>query len=550
MAKTIRYDIDIETRAALRGLDELDDAAAGFEDALDDTRTAGQRLADEIAAAAGAIETELDETIRIVAALDAELDGATNVDTKQAAQELRRLGASADDVEADAGELVAALRRVDDVKLKAVDAELEDVGRSLDTNVEGGSRRAHGAMSSMIGGTVGELPGISSALGPVGESLGQLAEGALDGEVNLANMAAAGAGIGATLFVFQQVTGHLKNIAAVKAFKAKQVEEYVDALDDAETGLDAILDKLNETRIATNLFGDEWELTELFNALGVDANAAARLIEGGTTAIDDWGAALRDAGVDSDSVGVAMHALRVEADAYSEAAEKAAITQQFLGERFDDTRSLDAATARLQGHADALGDVTDEADDTADAVDDVTDAFAELEEQLTERDAYLELLDTVDALAAAHATAASAATAGGAEAETAARKYEQAQIRAKQEVIALAGEIEGLPDEKVTQILTLIDEGAFTEVERRLASLERIRQVQVQVSTAGPSTYVPPASYAPEPSATPTPAPSIPPGVQLARASSSITNVYVGPGQTPADIDELLARSRARDGTG
>jgi hypothetical protein len=134
-----------------------------------------------------------------------------------------------------------------------------------------------------------------------------------------------------------------------------------------------------------------------------------------------------------------------------------------------------------------------------DAVNEIKDAFNNLTEVITDRSAYLDLEDSFDGVREAAVTAADTAGKSLQEQEADARNAERATLDLKQKIIDYATEVGGIPPQKVTELVAMVDRGQVAEVEYILASLERTRYVNVQIkATTVGSTYAPGIS-APKP---------------------------------------------------
>lgn len=197
MAVETRVIIDADAQNAIREIGKLDTAAGDVDDTLN------------------------------------ELDGSTvDVDTTAASDgmdELRRMGEEA----------IASVKALDDqrVDIEVDTGKLDQVKHSAD-DVESSGRAASASVGT-IGNAISEMPGVEG-LGPVAEGLGQLSEAALEGEANIKQIGVALGGMAAVALVMKEVQGHFEKIAAIKAFRKDQVDDYTDALKEADSTLDAI----------------------------------------------------------------------------------------------------------------------------------------------------------------------------------------------------------------------------------------------------------------------------------------------------------------------
>lgn len=144
-------------------------------------------------------------------------------------------------------------------------------------------------------------------------------------------------------------------------------------------------------------------------------------------------------------------------------------------------RAGDAAV----GAAGDLGTLAGATDKAKGSADKLKAAWDLLKGEIDDDQAFLNLQDTFDDVST-KATEAWAATSEGAiDAEQKTREYQQSINNAKQAVIDYGGEVLGLPPEKVTELLLMIDQGKAAEVEQQLAILTRNRQISVELVKKG-----------------------------------------------------------------
>ena len=180
-------------------------------------------------------------------------------------------------------------------------------------------------------------------------------------------------------------------------------------------------------------------------------------------------------------------AIDVSADGIAKYRAEQGEAQRFTEEFAGAIGSLDSELAMIRSNgpqaAAALAGIGDEAEDAVSHVDAITEAFETLSDSLSDRKDFLNLEDAFDDVARSAQEAWDAAAEGGMDADRAVRDHERAIIDLKQEVIDYAAEVESVPEEAVTEIQALIDRGLFNEAEAALASLERTRQVRLNVTT-------------------------------------------------------------------
>jgi hypothetical protein len=356
---SIEIALDLQDRDAQRKLKDLSKSTQDLDEDFGDAESAGERMARAIEQSAADMITEIDDTKRAVDRMDAALEG-TDLDAKSVVADLKRIGLTADDIEQDADQLAAALRRAGDVQMHASKQGFDDVGQAVG-HVRDETDRAKGAMTGFAGGVVGEMPGVANALGPVGEGLGQLAEGALEGEIGFKHLALAGGAMAGVAIVMNQVAKASEAAAAVEAFRVDEVEDYVDALGEADTTLEGIVSKLRdaETVELVDIFsGDSKDITADLAALGLTVDEFAALVEGGAPKIEEYADAMRSAGVEGDALknvvfGASQQAI-VLADAQEAAAAKAAVFDTATSDLTESTEELAVATDELTQSEGAL----------------------------------------------------------------------------------------------------------------------------------------------------------------------------------------------------
>lgn len=399
--KKIEVDIDLITRDAQRRVKDLGRDVTDLADSTDEVTTAGQLMARAIEASADDMVAEINATRRAADALGRALGvdmsnavDRANVDRMTA--DLKQAGLAAADVEADADALAAALRRVDDVKVTAAQAGFRDLGDAVG-QVRDQQDRARGATNSFVGNAMSELPGVSDAFGPVGEAVSQMTEGILEGEIGLRQFAAAGAAMAVTTFVVKGIADHFADIAATRAFRREEVEDYTDALLDADDALGAIMSKLTEdNRIEFRLFDETFDLVPLLASAGVTVEQFGRAISEGREGLDRLRGAMESAGVGAGEIALIVGAAEDQVADLAAATERAAqITAVFGATAADAADSSADATAASEAAAAALTAEQQQRETLTDAVRDQIDQVSAL------YDAQLSAIDSTLGLASA-----------------------------------------------------------------------------------------------------------------------------------------------------
>jgi methyl-accepting chemotaxis protein len=287
--KRVEIELDIADRDAQRQIKDINKELGRTEDAFADAESAGKQMARVIDRTASDMITELDDTKRAVDALERAL-GDLEADPTALVADLKRVGLTAQDIEDDAEELAAALRRAGDVKIKAKELGFDDVDQALGRTTDN-SRVASTAIGG-IGNSISELPGIGS-LGPVAESMGMLAENALEGEANLKGLVVAGAGLAALGGTMAIIEAAMSSMADTKAFHTEQVESFRDAINETAEGLSAVNEHFREAQEIAgragglgSFFEKTKEITDQLIDAGVSYDEWVDGVEQGGEALD------------------------------------------------------------------------------------------------------------------------------------------------------------------------------------------------------------------------------------------------------------------------
>ena len=517
--RTLRYDIDIATRDAARAVRDLERNARDLEDTIVSGEDRTRAWLDGMQRFADTSERELREVTRLAEFLARELDGV-DFDPQKLAGQMRRAGLAVEDVDEHVDELRASLGRVSDLNVQSIEAGFDGVagatGRTADE-----MGRARDVGLGFTGGMVGELPLVSEALGPVGEGLGQLTEAFGAGEIGLKGLLLTAGGIGAAGLGFAAFNSILGDMRKRSEEARQEVENWKEALEDADDPLEAITEKLTDPDKGVN--------PEPFNRIGLSAQRAAMLIASGQAALDEWRDKQREL-IDQHHelwyIEHAYQAMTLQAEAMGIATGELAAMQQFATDEVLNYATAihdahDAGAAGAKAAEQALKALNLEASDTVDTVDDIATAWQNLTDDISDREAFLDVADAFDDIEDAAKRAAAAATEGGEDAERAARDAERAQYALIREVRRYVEELGYVPETIVTDIQTQLDAGQYAEVERKLAELEHLRKVRVELEVTNPNA-----------------------ALMIPRT----VNVNVGPGMTGRDISNLVETELGRTG--
>jgi hypothetical protein len=159
-----------------------------------------------------------------------------------------------------------------------------------------------------------------------------------------------------------------------------------------------------------------------------------------------------------------------------------------LGESIKAFEAVNSVSAQAYvEHAEGMQRETEKvADEAEKATARIEKAWGDLNRELSDRSTYLDIEDAFDNVAQTALVALDTVGKSFAEQEADARAHERAVLDLQGQVAKYAEEIALLPPEAATELLAMIDEGAFAEVERRLATLEKIRIARIT-----PETYIP-----------------------------------------------------------
>lgn len=195
----------------------------------------------------------------------------------------------------------------------------------------------------------------------------------------------------------------------------------------------------------------------------------------------------------------AVDALREAIDGEEAARKQQATTTEEYGDALDDTtEATEDATDATNRSADAvrlqdefvkgvnrtfaeqstrLAEVAERTERFRKRAEELGTTWDRLKGKLSDRSAFLDVEDAFDSVQQAAEDAWDAAAEGSEDAERKARDYERAQISLKNAVIDYGTEVGDLPDQVLTNIIGLIDQGKLAEAEAALDRLERARTI-------------------------------------------------------------------------
>lgn len=324
-------------------------AFGDLEDGAKDSSTAAQRLAQAIGGAADKLDTELGKSRAAAEALGEALGPelvARSGGINKIVRDLQKAGLTLEDITNEADTLAAALKKVDDVQLKNVTAQAD----KLDTAVKGvgdQTDRSRSVMANFTGNAAQEIPGVASAMGPLNVAIGQFAEYAAEGDINLKGFAKSIGPIAAIGAGIALVGAALKASAERAKILREDINTVRDAILEQRDAVDALAESNRLAKAVEGfdptkgLFGSRTDLIPQLQNLGLTQEKVNDLLRGGKTALKEFASTLNKKQVFENAGAIKFLQQQVEALAKGEI-EAANITE-FFGQtvrRFNS--SLDA----------------------------------------------------------------------------------------------------------------------------------------------------------------------------------------------------------------
>ena len=265
--RKLSYKVDVDTGSAVSDLERLGkaggDAGKDIAQGFDQAKSASAQALAALSSKLDQVEQDARGTASAVAAIKANL----TVDVDDAKVEgfvsdlKNKMGVAFDDVEQDAKQFAQVLER--GVDLSKTTNEIKGVGTALD-HTRGEADQSRSVLANLAGNSAQSLGELGGVVGDLGVGVGQLAEYAVDGNIKLENLASVAgpmAGLAAAGLAVQTV---FKNLAETKQWKADQVQNYADAIDQVGTGVQAVNQAITETQTLTGLTPADNPLSNLF----------------------------------------------------------------------------------------------------------------------------------------------------------------------------------------------------------------------------------------------------------------------------------------------
>jgi len=500
--RDLNYRITVDAAAGTAGIRDFSRAVnrelRSVDQSLDETGNNASRVARALGDMADTAETELRAAARAAdalgTALGPELAARMGQDgIAEKVGDLTRLGLTFEEIEADADQLAAAIKRIDAVQVSAVDQGLGNINGKLRTAREEADQ-SRSVLANMVGNSSQTFAQFGGVVGDLGVGLGQLGEYATEGTINLKGLTSIVGPMAALGIATAFVSKSLKDAAEIRAFNADQVKAYSEAIRDGADAASVLRRQLEETgklefKSATflgPLADSTWsdDVSDNLVQAGMSLEQFQRLIEGGAAIEDEWITRMKAAGVADGVLTDILHAATIARQNQADATEAARINEALLG---DGTADL---AVKLSELGRVIETTTSATETMADRADRLARRWDNLKGTLSERSAFLDIQDAFDNVETAAVEAWDAAAAGAVDAEQKARAHEQAVIDLKQRVADYAVEVGGISPQQVTEIYADIDRGSFVAAERSLDQLEEDRHVSIFTKVFGPGAGV------------------------------------------------------------
>jgi len=435
---------------------------------LDDTESAGKRVATAIRQLAGDAEADFADARDAADKLATALGEDTVAEIKAAGRsvdgyiaDLQRMGLTYDDVRADVDELALAIRNTETAagSMKPIQTEAETAGRKID-GMRDSADQSRSVLANMVGNSAQDLGALGGFAGTAGVAIGQLAEYATEGNINmsgLAKVAGPMAGVGVAVIGISWAMGKLKQESEDAKKEAELmlgVQEQIrdGKFDDAGVKLaEAYAGIVEELK---NMGVPQDEVMKFILGTSKEMPTFNRLLEENKVAFDEGGEGLTDFGGKLDGLGGKVYDAR-----------------KAFKDQADQLSKTDAATVDF---TEALIGAARETGNTELAIQDLEAAYLQLTGELTAEAAWLSLNENMRRFREDMASG-----------ELSTLEQRQALVDVKLGLVDYLEELEHVPDSKQTEILALIDQGKVAEAEAQLNTLARARGVTVTIAGGG-----------------------------------------------------------------
>lgn len=218
MSEKLEVVIDVSTAKALKQTVDLARATDKLSDSLDDAGSAADMVADALDASTAQMVADMKAADKAAEALASALgpELSAKIGTAKLDEflgKLRSAGLSFEEIEGGAGRFADSLRQMD-----AATGSFDSVEQAARrTNDEMG--KSKGVLANFVGNAAQELPGLSGAFGPLNTAIGQFAEYAAEGDINLGQflkaagpVAAIGVAFAGLSYIMDQLGEHERKV--------------------------------------------------------------------------------------------------------------------------------------------------------------------------------------------------------------------------------------------------------------------------------------------------------------------------------------------------
>ena len=255
-------------------------------------------------------------------------------------------------------------------------------------------------------------------------------------------------------------------IAPLMVQGGKAIDTAMRSVSNAQTITAGEADEAERMRLAQDALSDA--LGDLELMLGEVVAQLAPLVEGAAQVVEWYGRAVEAVHGFEQRLGPLGDVLKGLTEPFGFVGQ----ALSFFGGKAKDTKKpVDQLAGSMDG--------------AADAADNMDAAYRAMTGALDQESALLRAKDAFDDLREATAAAHHAGVEGSAASIEANRKMQQSVIATKQDVIRYAQALGGIPPEKVTEILALIDRGDYMNAAHQMDQLARDRTATVNVQVQG-----------------------------------------------------------------
>jgi hypothetical protein len=509
-ARTLDYRIDVDASGGVRGLKQFSSAAKAelrtVDNELGEVESAGDRVARVISDMAGKIDRDLRDAAAAAdalrTALGPELTSRTNVDAL--VLDLQRMGLTFDDIKGSADKLAVSIKEVDQVSLTHVNSQLDDTHGKI-RNVGTESDQTRSVMANMVGNAAQDMGDLAGAAGTAGVAIGQLGEYAADGNISLSGLTKLAGPMAALGLATQAVGTYMAGVKLQKEFDAKRVEQFTDAFKELKTAAQSVNEQFEETgKIEVIKSGgflglgkSVQDITPDLAELNINLDKFNEIVAGSADSWDELLVAIQGTGTNmfnatqaTVDVALAVQQHRKEIDKARKATddynEVAGNTTGILGPFGKAMDAIKGAAKRTEGQFD---DTRTSTERFADEMERLDEQYANLTARFDDEAALLNVKDGFDDLKDAMHEAWDATNTGAADAKDKTRDARQETLELTRQVRDYLAEVLKLPPSKVTEILTMIDNGSVVEAEREIDRLTKERDLFINAIVRGNTRY-------------------------------------------------------------